>query len=84
MNTRRKLENDVCVSTLFLHQAGVDYNSMSEEEQIALAIQMSMNDSAPAEAHTKEEGKETAMETEVSYYDTVNLQCVPYEIIKSK
>jgi len=42
---------------------------MSEEEQIALAIQMSMSDSNPAEGDKKEEGKETAMETEVLYYN---------------
>lgn len=45
---------------------GVDYNAMTEEEQIALAIQMSMNEANPPatteteamEQETKPEGSE--------------------------
>lgn len=61
---------DLVFTLLFVK--GVDYNAMTEEEQIALAIQMSMNEanpqSAPAmEGDTKNmDAKPTEMETDVS------------------
>lgn len=42
---------------------------MTEEEQIALAIQMSMSDTAPAESEAKgDDGKDSKMETEVCFF----------------
>ncbi|XP_057306667.1 26S proteasome non-ATPase regulatory subunit 4-like [Hydractinia symbiolongicarpus] len=43
--------------------SGVDYNAMTEDEQIALAIQMSMSESTDQSAETKTETP-TAMESE--------------------
>lgn len=43
--------------------ANADFNAMTEEEQIALAIQMSMSDANPAESNTKEDSK---METDTT------------------
>ena len=50
----------------------VDYSAMTEEEQIALAIQMSMNDANMAETpnqttETPAESTTSAMETEVGF-----------------
>jgi len=44
--------------------ANVDFNAMTEEEQIALAIQMSMSDTTPAEDTKGDDGKDSKMETE--------------------
>lgn len=42
---------------------------MTEEEQIALAIQMSMSDTTPTESDTKiDDGKDSKMETDVCFY----------------
>lgn len=52
--------------------SAMDYSAMTEEEQIALAIQMSMNDTTPTEStDTKEKTKDTtAMETETEPADS--------------
>lgn len=46
-----------------MYPSGVDYNAMTEEEQIALAIQMSMNEANSTEPTTDEGTSETKTET---------------------
>jgi len=61
-------EDSLLMNAMYPSAGGsVDYNAMSEEEQIALAIQMSMSDANPTES-TESKDKNTpapvAMETE--------------------
>lgn len=52
----------------------VDFNNMTEEEQIAFAMQMSMQDSAAEEkaASSSSKPKEEAMEVEEDYTEVMN------------
>lgn len=52
----------------------VDFNNMSEEEQIAFAMQMSMQDSAAEDKGTSSsvKPKEEAMEVEEDYTEVMN------------